>query len=90
MLCCEIAGGALFYGETHRRVQVGFTQDLRRKVEELLAQMHQYAVRGHTPKGRFSKACKACSLSELCLPVLCKGKSASKYVAAQIKEEGEP
>lgn len=89
MLCCEIACGALFYGETHRRVQVGFTQDLRGTVKEMLAQMHQYAARGYTPKGRISKACKACSLSELCLPVLCKGKSVSRYVAAQIKEEGE-
>ena len=49
MLCCTLPEGALFYGETHRRVSVTFTEDLRQKVSALSEEMHALFRRGYTP-----------------------------------------
>lgn len=87
MLCCDIPKGALYYGETHHREEVCFTETLRDQVRGLLAEMHELYDRGHTPKVKPSRACNACSLKELCLPRLLKKRSAAGYVAAAIKEE---
>ncbi len=88
MLCCPVPEGALFYGETRRRERVAFTEELRGEVRRMAAEMHEYYRRGHTPKVRTGKSCSACSLKELCLPVLCKSPSAAAYVARFLKEEG--
>ena len=76
MLCCAVPEGALFYGETRRRMDVSFSDELRGRVTALPAEMHQLFRRGHTPKVRPSKSCNACSLKEICLPALLGRKSA--------------
>ncbi len=88
MLCCEIPGGALYYGELHRRTEVAFTPELRREVRELLAQMHDLYSRGRTPKVRPTKGCNACSLKELCLPRLMRGRSVSAYLRGAMEGTG--
>ena len=80
MLCCEIKKGALLYGETRRRLPVEFSPELRGQVCAALEEMHELARRGYTPKVRPSKACKACSLSELCIPTLMKTKPVKEYL----------
>lgn len=80
MLCCQIPHGALFYGKIKRRILVEFTDQLRKEVQETLMEMHALYRRGHTPKVKCSKACNACSLKELCLPVLMKQCSVRKYM----------
>ena len=80
MLCCTIAEGALFYGETRRRTVVSFTADLREQVRAMLEEMHRLAWRGYTPRVKPSKSCNACSLKELCLPALMRGKSVAAYL----------
>ena len=87
MLCCSIPEGSLFYGETRRRQPVAFNADLRQTVQEMAAQMHQYAQRGYTPKVKPKKGCSACSLKDLCLPVLSKNRSAAKWTAEKLEEE---
>lgn len=87
MLCCSIPEGSLFYGETRRRQPVTFDPSLRQTVQEMAAQMHQYAQRGYTPKVKPKKGCSACSLKDLCLPVLCKNRSAAKWTAEKLEEE---
>ena len=77
MLCCQISDGALFYGEPRRRTPVEFTAELRQRVRDSLAEMHDYLRRGCTPKVKPQKGCSACSLKELCLPKLMKAKSVS-------------
>ena len=88
MLCCEISVGALYYGETHRRTEVCFTPELRQEVRLLLAEMHDLYSRGRTPKTKPTKSCNACSLKELCLPKLMKGRSVSAYLR-RMAEVGE-
>ena len=86
MLCCEIPEGALFYGEIRRRQTVPFTQELREQVRRAAEEMHGLYRRGYTPKVKPTKACSACSLKELCLPVLCKDKSVKAYLSAAMEE----
>ncbi|MBQ9492768.1 MAG: CRISPR-associated protein Cas4 [Oscillibacter sp.] len=86
MLCCEIAQGALFYGETRRREIVDFTEALRKEVRDDLAEMRRLYERGRTPKVKPSKACNACSLKSLCLPKLMKTRSVSAYLSAAVEE----
>ena len=89
MLACEVPDGFLYYGETHRREKVEFTQALREQVREMLAEMHAYYSRSFTPKVKPSKSCNACSLKELCLPKLCGKLSAHAYIKARIQEDEE-
>lgn len=87
MLCCTIPEGALFYGETRRRTQVLFTEELRQQVCAMLEEMHQLYYRGYTPKVKPNKSCNACSLKELCLPALLRGKHAKEYLRQAVEGE---
>ena len=89
MLVCDIPEGSLFYGETRRRERVAFTPEMRKTVEDMLGEMRQYLERGYTPSVKRTKACNACSLKELCLPVLGRLPTVRAYVRERI-EEGEP
>lgn len=88
MLCCTISEGALFYGEIRRRVAVPFTVQLRRQVYTMVEEMHQLHSRGHTPKVKPSKGCSVCSLKELCLPTLIKGKAVDVYLWQAMEDKG--
>ena len=85
MLCCEIPDGALFYGETRRRVRVPFTPDLREEVRTDAAQMHDLYRRGRTPQVKPTKSCSACSLKDLCLPRLSRAGSVQAYLRANME-----
>ena len=87
MLCCSVPEGALFYGETRRRERVVLDEPLRTAVKRSLAEMHQYLRRGYTPKVKTGKHCSACSLKELCLPVLCRSSSVEAYIQKRLQED---
>ena len=86
MLCCKIPCGALYYGQTRHRENVTFSPELREEVQTTLAEMHQLFQRGFTPLVKPAKRCNACSMKELCLPVLAKNKSVNDYLAAAMEE----
>ena len=86
MLCCEIPDGALFYGETRRRVRVPFPPELREEVRTDAAQMHDLYRRGRTPQVKPTKSCSACSLRELCLPRLSRTGSVQAYLRANMED----
>lgn len=85
MLCCDIPGGALYYGEIRRRQPVVFTEELRQEVQTLLQDMHALYRRGHTPMVKPGKGCNACSLKEICLPKLMKRKSVAEYLHREME-----
>lgn len=88
MLSVAIPAGYLFYGETRRRVRVELDQALREYVEKMTAEMHQYYSRGYTPRVKPSKACRSCSLADICLPGMLEGHlTASEYIRRQISGE---
>lgn len=80
MLCCYIEKGALFYGETRRRLLVEFSDALRKEVADALSEMHQLFHRGYTPKVKPTKSCNACSMKEVCVPSLMKSRSVAEYM----------
>jgi CRISPR-associated exonuclease Cas4 len=68
MLGVVILNGALFYGETKRRMEVMFDDELRNLTESVIQRVHQLVEQGATPLPVYSKGCKACSLYNLCRP----------------------
>lgn len=87
MFSTQISEGAIFYGETRRRKNVTFSQELRNEVRESFLEMHQYYDRGYTPKVKKTKACNSCSLSDVCIPKLEKSISVKAYLSAMLKED---
>ena len=86
MLSVTIPKGYLYYGEIRRRVEIELTAELRRLVKEMSDEMHNYFSRGYTPKVKTSKACRSCSLADICLPKLQeKVMPASKYIKQMIE-----
>lgn len=80
MFCCEIEKGYLYYGETKHRLEVKITNEQKLEVKKCFDEMHSLYERAYTPKVKRTKACNACSLKDLCLPILCKERSAIKYI----------
>ncbi|HZK53984.1 MAG TPA: CRISPR-associated protein Cas4 [Desulfosporosinus sp.] len=86
MLLCVIPKAFLFYGETKRRLKIILDDELRERVRTIFKEMHELYDRRYTPKVKISKSCKACSLTELCMPRLCKNPSALNYMKKNILE----
>lgn len=86
MLSVSIPQGYLYYGEIRHRVEIELTAELRELVRSMSEEMHAYFARGYTPRVKTSKACRSCSLADICLPVLQeKVIAASKYIKQQIE-----
>lgn len=76
----DIPKGFLYYGEKRRRSEVVFSEELREAVKANVQEMHQLMNRGYTPKVKVTNKCKACSLHDICLPILNKDKDVSRYI----------
>lgn len=89
MLGVKAPFGLLFYGKTRHRAEVILDDNLRTMVEKMAKEMHAYFERGYTPKVKISKACKSCSLDQICLPLLQQpGVSASQYIKEFVDGDG--
>lgn len=80
MLCCDIPYGYIYYGECRHREKIEFTGELRKKVKSMFGEMHKYYEQRYTPKVKIGKSCNACSLKDICLPVLNKNVSAKNLL----------
>lgn len=87
MFVTDIPEGAIYYGKTRHRMTVALTQDLREQTKVALEEMYRLFARGYTPKAKWTKACKNCSLVEICQPKLSKQMSASEYIKRMLEEE---
>lgn len=87
MLSTRIEEGAVYYGETHRREVIAFTDELRTKVKNIFEEMHQLYDKRYTPKVKWSKSCNACSLKDICLPKLGKAPSVKEYIHKAVMED---
>lgn len=88
MFSCEVDEVHIFYNETRQREKLDISPELREKVASIASEMHDYYSRGYTPKVKPSKACRSCSLADLCLPNLLKvqNKSVKNYMSAYYLE----
>jgi len=91
MLGCSISNGAIFYGKTHRRLDVEFTEELRKETIEAAAKVHELIKEGETPKALYSRRCGMCSIISVCMPkAMERKKSVTDYLMQSIGvEDGE-
>ena len=86
MAGCMVPDGALFYGKTRRREDVVFDDGLRQLTEETALRLHELIDAGITPRAKYAKKCKSCSLVELCLPQV---SSVKRSVERYLRTAGE-
>lgn len=73
-LCLEemfgqsVPEGALFYGETRRRLPVAFDADLRALTARIAAETRALIASGCTPPPVAMPGCRRCSLADACVP----------------------
>jgi len=89
MLECEVLQGALFYGRPRRREQVEITGQLRIQTEQTAAQLHQLYESEQTPKAKYSKKCKSCSLYIQCMPKITSVKKDIEHYLTKAREESD-
>jgi CRISPR-associated exonuclease Cas4 len=88
MLGAEVPTGAIFYGRTRHRLDVGFDEALRTETEKAAEQLHELIGSGRTPPPVYTKKCKSCSLMDRCLPqVLRRKRSVRSYLTQMLEEE---
>ena len=85
MLSVAVPVGAVFYGQPRRRLEVTFSEELRRQTESAAARLHELTRAGKTPQARYEKKCDSCSLLSLCMPKTTGGhKSVDRYLSSLI------
>lgn len=63
-----VPAGALFYGQTRRRLDVGMDEGLRDLTEKKARRLHDLIDNGITPPPCNDERCEACSLANICVP----------------------
>jgi len=87
MLGCRVESGALFYGQTRRRKEVMFDDELRQLVRETVASVRAMLDSSKTPTATYDRRrCDACSLLDLCQPKLLSGPSVGSWLSRQLED----
>lgn len=88
MFSCELAEGALFYGETRRRVAVVLDRALRTLTSDVASACRGMIASGETPAAVYAKrTCGSCSLAEICQPKrMSRPIPASDWLARALRE----
>lgn len=74
--------GAVFYGQTRKRLEVQFDEGLRSKTKELISTAHALLQEKILPDARFYLHCRSCSMIDVCMP-----KKLQKQKLDQYREE---
>ncbi len=83
MLNVVVEGGAIFYGQTRRRLAVPFDEPLRATTLDTIRRLQELIDSGVTPRAEYDAGkCDRCSLVNLCLPR--QRASASEYLNRQL------
>jgi CRISPR-associated exonuclease Cas4 len=89
MFGCELAEGALFYGQTRRRTTVTLDEELRALTARIADEARGLIASGRTPAPIYeTKRCDACSLIDLCRPKkLARETDVARWLARQIEDD---
>ena len=87
MFLCDIHEADIYYGEIHARKTYEISAELRMEVQAAFVEMNALMKRGYTPKVKPQKACRSCSMAEICQPVLAKRGSVAAYVREVLAEQ---
>lgn len=89
MLGTPVEAGTLFYGQTRRRKEVPFDQELRELTVRTIADTRAMLASGQTPSASYdARRCDACSLLDLCQPHLSDHVSVDVWLQRQL-DDGE-
>jgi len=87
MFATPVPEGALFYGQTRRRLRVAFDAELRALTARVAAEARANIAAGHTPAPVFGPWCRRCSLLDLCQPErLAKPPRVARWLASQLAQ----
>ena len=87
MLGVEVRVGALYYGTRRRRTEVAIDDELRTRVIQAAAELHDMIASRQVPRAAREPKCENCSLIELCLPdAVGATRAASVYLRRVIAE----
>lgn len=87
MLGASISTGAIYYGKSHRREDIAFTDDLRLATKAAARRIHEIVQSGSTPIPVPGPKCTQCSMKDLCLPESTKREnSALAFVTRAIRD----
>lgn len=84
MLGTPVPEGALFYGQTRRRLPVPLDPKLRELTEATAQHLHRLIAAGRTPPPLREPKCDRCSLLEVCMPGA-PAHSARRYVERALR-----
>ncbi|MCJ8272698.1 MAG: CRISPR-associated protein Cas4 [Psychrosphaera sp.] len=85
-LCLEemtgktVRQGALWYWQTRHRQPIDLDDAIRKRTLAVIADVAALFAAGNTPKAKYGKHCKACSLLDLCNPQLINKDKSRVYV----------
>ncbi|MDR0880130.1 MAG: CRISPR-associated protein Cas4 [Clostridioides sp.] len=87
LLCDKIEEAAIFYGEPRRREVVALTDELRNQTFSMIQEMNEYYSRGYTPRAKWKRGCRSCSLQNICLPKMPDSHSVKNYIRESLVED---
>lgn len=65
--------------------KIEFDEEICDKTKDIFLEMHKYYDRRYTPKAKRTRSCNACSLKDICLPMLGREESAADYIERNLK-----
>lgn len=80
MLNCEVAEGALYYGQKKRRQNILFDTKLRKITTDTAKKLHDLLDSNRTPPPEYAKKCESCSFISQCLPKIAGKKKVANYL----------
>lgn len=93
MLGGYVSSGAVFFGQSRRRVNVPLTKNLREDTRAAAARLREVLVDASAPRFEVGPKCRACSLQDLCVPTVSgRRKSAGRYLfhaITEVQKEGD-
>jgi CRISPR-associated exonuclease Cas4 len=90
MLNVCIPRGAIFFGETRRRLEVDFDKALREETQTAIGELHSMVASGITPTADLSPKCDKCSLKNKCYPQMFTTQlSPTQYLDQETKKDSK-
>lgn len=76
----------IYYADVRRRFDVSFEPSLAAELTDILGEMRRHIARGEVPPVRKKQNCSGCSMKDMCMPQVMKGRKAQSVRAAIMKE----
>jgi len=90
MLHVTVTHGAIFFGETARRLEIAFDNGVRADTRAAASRLHEIVRSGTTPRVKFENKCKKCSLLDVCMPrITGRSTTVRSYVRKMLEGEKE-